>query len=173
VVVPVNLRPPDEPLPRHLGNRIGLLPVLLPTGAADPSERLRRLQERILALKHSPAPPLSRLLLTTTVLLTPPGERAYHRFNQLRGSGVVTNVPGPTRPLHLAGARLDGIIGWGGMTGHLNLSVAFISLAGRVYAGLVSDEGITPDPDALLAGIGREWAALPTTWTAERVAPAR
>ena len=173
VVVPVNLRPPDEPLPRHLGNRIGLLPVLLPTGAADPSERLRRLQERILALKHSPAPPLSRLLLTTTVLLTPPGERAYHRFNQLRGSGVVTNVPGPTRPLHLAGARLDGIIGWGGMTGHLNLSVAFISLAGRVYAGLVSDEGITPDPDALLAGIGREWAALPTTWTTERVAPAR
>lgn len=162
VMVPVNLRPADEPLPRELGNRIGLLPIMLPVGLSRPADRLQTLQARIAELKDSPAPVLSRLLLTGTSLLTPVGERAIHRLNQLRSTGVVTNVPGPVAPIHLAGARVDGVIGWGGMTGHLNLSVAFISLAGRVFPGVVTDQGITPDPERILAHLHEEWEALPT-----------
>lgn len=163
VMVPVNLRPADEPLPRHLGNRIGLLPVLLPTGLATPYERLEDLQAQIRQLRGSPAPVLSRALLAGTSLLTPPGERAVHRLNQLRSTGVVTNVPGPAEAIHLAGAELQGIIGWGGMTGHLNLGGAFISLAGRVYAGFVTDTAITPRPDLLLSVFRDEWEALTAT----------
>jgi diacylglycerol O-acyltransferase / wax synthase len=37
MMVPVNLRRPGAPLPRHLGNRIGLLPILLPVGTEDPA----------------------------------------------------------------------------------------------------------------------------------------
>ncbi len=161
VMVPVNLRPADEPLPRHLGNRIGLLPVMLPVGLSEPADRLQTLQARIAELKHSPAPVVSRVLLTGTSLLTPVGERAIHRLNQLRSTGVVTNVPGPADPIHLVGAHVDGVIGWGGMTGHLNLSVAFVSLAGRVFPGVVTDRGITPDPDRILAHLHAEWADLP------------
>ena len=161
VMVPVNLRPTDEPLPRHLGNQIGLLPIALPTGLPTPDERLRRIQEAVLALRHSPAPMVSRTLLTATSLLTPPGERAIHRLNQIRSTGVVTNVPGPREPIHLAGARIDGVIGWGGMTGHLNLSAAFVSLSGRVFTGVVTDRGITPDPDRILHHLREEWAELP------------
>jgi diacylglycerol O-acyltransferase / wax synthase len=87
-------------------------------------------------------------------------ERAIHRLNQWYSTGVITNVPGPRSPLHLAGARLVGTVGWGGMTGHLNLGAAFISLDGRVFSGLVTDEAITPDPDRLLAMIGDEWHRL-------------
>ena len=47
------------------------------------------------------------------------------------------------------------------MTGHLNLSVAFVSLAGRVFPGVVTDRGITPDPDRILAHLRDEWAELP------------
>lgn len=160
VVVPVNLRPPDEPLPRMLGNRIGLLPIRLPVGLTDPDERLASLQQRIGELKDSPAPPVSRLLLMGTTLGTPAFERAIHRINQLRSSGVVTNVPGPAEPIHLAGARIVGTVGWGGMTGHLNLSVAFVSLNGRIFPGIVSDEGITPDPAAILEHVHSAWDAF-------------
>ena len=161
VMVPVNLRPADEPLPRDLGNRIGLLPVMLPTGLPTPVRRLAAIQAGIRELRDSPAPWLSRTLLAATSLLTPPGERAIHRVNQLRSSGVVTNVPGPRDPIHLAGAQVDGVIGWGGMTGHLNLSVAFVSLAGRVYPGIVTDRGITPDPERILRHLRAEWDDLP------------
>lgn len=161
VMVPVNLRDPGAPLPRHLGNRIGLLPVRLPVGMDTPAARLEAVHDRLATLKGSPAPAVSRVLLAGTSLLTPPVEQAIHRLNQIRSTGVVTNVPGPQVPLHLAGARIAGTVGWGGMTGHLNLSAAFISCSGRVFSGIVTDEAITPDPDRILTLILEEWVALP------------
>jgi diacylglycerol O-acyltransferase / wax synthase len=157
MMVPINLRRPGAPLPPHLGNKIGLLPVLLPVRTPDPRRRLAIVQERIQRLKTSPAPAVSRALLVGTSLATPGVERAIHRLNQWYSTGVITNVPGPTGPLHLAGARLLGTIGWGGMTGHLNLGASFISYDGRVFSGLVTDEAITPDPDRLLRMVRAEW----------------
>jgi hypothetical protein len=55
-------------------------------------------------------------------MFTPVMERGIHRLNQLRSTGVLTNVPGPREPLHIGGAEMLGTMGWGGMTGHLNLS---------------------------------------------------
>ena len=158
MVVPVNLRRPGDPVPRHLGNRIGLLPIRLPVGVADHEQRLRVIQQRIGALKDSPAPGVSRAVLASTALLTPVVERGVHRLNQMRGTGVVTNVPGPQLPLHVGGVRVEGVVGWGGMTGHLNLSAAFVSLAGRIFSGFVTDEAITPDPDRILGHLSEEWA---------------
>jgi diacylglycerol O-acyltransferase / wax synthase len=160
VVIPINLRRPGEALPRHLGNRIGLLPVLLPVRSDDPEVRLRLLVDRMAQLKNSPAPAVSRALLLGTSLATPALERGIHRLNQLRSAGMVTNVPGPTRTLHIAGARLLGTIGWGGMTGHLNLGAGFISLGGQVFPGLVTDVAVTPDPDRLLQHVRDEWAQV-------------
>lgn len=150
VMIPINLRAPGAPLPRQLGNRIGLLPVRLPVRSDDPLERLTLLRERMNELKASPAPVVSRMLMAGTSLATPSVEKWIHRMNQLRGTGVITNVPGPRIPLHLLGAELLGTVGWGGMTGHLNLSAAFISLGGRIFPGLVTDAAITPDPGTML-----------------------
>jgi diacylglycerol O-acyltransferase / wax synthase len=160
MMVPINLRRPGEPLPRHLGNRIGLLPILLPVRAEDPEERLAILRQRMMKLKNSPAPAVSRALLLGTSLATPAVERGIHRLNQLRSTGVVTNVPGPQHPVHIGGARVIGSIGWGGMTGHLNLSAGFISLDGRVFPGFVTDAAITSDPDHLLRHVRDEWEAV-------------
>ena len=165
VVVPVNLRTPGEPLPRHLGNCIGLLPVLLPVGAEDAERRLALVHERTQRLKSSRAPVVSRALLVGTTLVTPGVERAIHRMNQRYSTGVVTNVIGPDLDLHLAGARVLGAIGWGGVTGNLNLGAGFISLGGRVFPGLVTDEAITPDPDRMLAHIEDEWTEVLGTGT--------
>ncbi|MFO7961271.1 MAG: wax ester/triacylglycerol synthase family O-acyltransferase [Nitriliruptoraceae bacterium] len=157
MMIPVNLRAPDRPLPRTLGNRIGLLPVQLPVADADPRARLLLLQRRMQELKDSPAPVVSRLLMVTTTMFTPVVERGIHRINQLRSTGVLTNVPGPQLPLHIGGAQLLGTIGWGGMTAHLNLSAAFVSVNGSIFPGLVTDMAITPDPERVLAHVAAEW----------------
>ena len=163
VMAPVAIRDTDEPLRRHLGNRIGLLPVLLPTGPMSTLQRLAAIRDETLRLKRSAAPIVSWGLLSSTALLTPPLERAFHRFHQVRGSGVVTNVAGPTQPLSLAGARVQGMLGWGGMTGHLNLSWALCSVDGQVFSGAVTDEAITPDPQSLLDAYRAAWHRLHAT----------
>jgi WS/DGAT/MGAT family acyltransferase len=150
MMAPVAIRDPDEPLTRHLGNRIGLLPIMLPTAAMDPRDRLLRIRDETRRLKRSAAPVVSWALLSATSLMTAPGERAFHRFHQMRGTGVLTNVPGPTKPLTLCGAQIVGMLGWGGMTGRLNLSWALCSVNGRVFSGATTDTAITPDPQALL-----------------------
>ena len=163
VMAPVAIRGANEPLRRHLGNRIGLLPVLLPTGPMPLAARLERIRDETLRLKRSAAPVVSWGLLSSTALLTPPVERAFHRFHQVRGTGVVTNVPGPTQPLSLAGARVQGMLGWGGMTGNLNLSWALCSVDGRVFSGAITDEAITPDPQALLDAYLAAWRRMRAT----------
>ncbi len=160
MLAPISLRHAGEPLHRRLGNRIGLLPILLPVDRDTPLERLAAVRDRMSSLKGSPGPLVSWALLTGTALLTPPVERAIHAYNQARSTGVVTNVPGPAEPVYLAGARVEGLLGWGGMTANLNLNWAFFSLAGTVYTGAITDTGITPDPGALLAAFREEWQAL-------------
>ena len=160
MMIPVNLRRPGQPLPRNLGNRIGLLPLRLPVRPEDPRERLQLLQQRMNELKQSPAPLVSRLLIVTTTMFTPVIERGIHRLNQLRSTGVLTNVPGPPLPLHLGGAEMLGTIGWGGMTAHLNLSAAFVSVNGSIFSGLVTDAAITPDPELILDHLHAEYASV-------------
>jgi diacylglycerol O-acyltransferase / wax synthase len=157
VLVPISMRKLGEPLPRSVGNRIGLLPVLLPTGVADPEHRVQLIHEHTTALKGTRAPAVSHAITAGTTLFTPGIERAVHRMNQRFGTGVVTNVIGPDLELHVLGARIGGVIGWGGVTADLNLSAGFISLGGRVYGGLVTDEAITPDPGRLLGHVEAEW----------------
>jgi diacylglycerol O-acyltransferase / wax synthase len=160
MMAPVAIRGADEPLHRHLGNRIGLLPVLLPTGPMGTRQRLESIRDETLRLKRSAAPIVSWGLLSSTALLTPPVERAFHRFHQLRGTGVLTNVPGPTQPLTVCGAGVQGMLGWGGMTGHLNLSWALCSVDGRVFSGATTDTAITPDPEVLLERYLAAWQRI-------------
>ena len=51
-LVPFNLRPLDEPLPRELGNRFGLVLLGLPVGVDDPVERTLEVKRRMDAIKH-------------------------------------------------------------------------------------------------------------------------
>ena len=53
-LVPFNLRPLDQPLPRELGNRFGLVLLGLPVGIEDPLARLAEVKRRMDAIKDSP-----------------------------------------------------------------------------------------------------------------------
>ena len=55
------------------------------------------------------------------------------------------------------------MLGWGGMTGHLNLSWALCSVDGRVFSGATTDAAITPDPQALLERYLAAWRRMHAT----------
>lgn len=68
-----------------------------------------------------------------------------------KGTGVMTNVPGPRHPVTLAGSRLLGTIGWGPTSGDLGLGVAIFNYAGKITVGFCVDKGLIPDVEALRA----------------------
>ena len=51
-LVPVNLRPLDQPLLRELGNRLGLVLLGLPVGIEDPVARVVEVKHRMDAIKR-------------------------------------------------------------------------------------------------------------------------
>jgi WS/DGAT/MGAT family acyltransferase len=148
--VPVSLRGPDADLPRTLGNRFGVVPVLLPVGVDDPVEQLLEVKRRIDEIKESQLPIVSFGLISVGALATPEVDRMIHRINQDHSIGVTTNVPGPRHPVYVCGAEVLGMWGMGGLSGNMNLSFGIFSLAGRLNFAVHSDVGITPDPERIL-----------------------
>ncbi len=148
--VPVSLRRPDADLPRTLGNRFGLIPVLLPVSIEDPVEQLQEISRRVDDIKESQMPIVSFGLISVSSLATPDVERLLHKVTQEHSIGVTTNVPGPRHPIYVAGAEVLGSWGMGGLSGNMNLSFGIYSLNGQLNFSVHSDTGITDDPERIL-----------------------
>ena len=148
--VPVSLRKPGEPLPKQLGNRFGLIPVLLPVGIADAMDQLAEVKARLDEFKVSPMPVVSFGLMSVTALGTAEVERTIHKLNQMHSIGVTTNVPGPRHPIYICGSQVLGMWGMGGVSGNMNLSFGIFTLDGELNFSVHSDAGITNDPEMIL-----------------------
>ncbi|CAM3814082.1 DUF1298 domain-containing protein [Corallococcus sp. ZKHCc1 1396] len=159
-LVPVNLRPLDEPVPRELGNRFGVVFLRLPVHLEDPRRRLREVAKRMEALKRSPEAVVTSGVLELLGRTPAALERAVVDVMGTKASLVATNVPGPRQPVSLAGARLDGLTFWVPQAGHVGLGVSLFSYAGQVTVGVASDAARVPDPGALVAAFIEEVEAL-------------
>jgi WS/DGAT/MGAT family acyltransferase len=157
-LIPVNLRPLDEPRP--MGNRFGLIFLPLPVEARDPRTRLRGLGRHMGRIKRSPEAAVTHGLLRLLGWLPAWLERRLVRHFGSRATLVMTNVPGPRQPVRLAGARVGGVMFWVPQTGHLGLSVSIFSYAGRLTLGVASDAGVLPEPRRLIEAFQEELAAL-------------
>jgi diacylglycerol O-acyltransferase len=155
-VLPVNLRPLDEPLPVELGNRFGLAYVSLPVSINDPHERLAETCRRTTAVKHSAEGAASFAILDLVGRLPYGVEQSFVDLFASKATAVITNVPGPRRPVYLAGCRVRGTIGWPPESGNIGLGVSVISYDGELTVGLLADEHLVRDPDAILASIAAE-----------------
>jgi WS/DGAT/MGAT family acyltransferase len=155
-IVPFNLRPLDKPLPAELGNKFGLVYLSLPVTAADRHDRLREMSRRMTAIKHSAEGLVAYGILELIGLAPAAVENLAIDIFASKGTGVMTNVPGPRRTVTLAGVPLRGTIGWVPTSGELGLGVAIFSYAGDVTIGLCVDRGLVPDVRQLLDDIAAE-----------------
>jgi diacylglycerol O-acyltransferase len=149
VMVPVNLRPLDQPLTADLGNVFGEYIVTLPTGPMAPDERLTRMRDIIAELKGSPEAVVAYLTLVAIGMLPGPVEDLSTRVFSGKVVATVSNVPGPRSTVHLAGTPVAGIIGWVPGASDVGLGVSMFSYDGGVRIGLLTDTSLIPDPDRL------------------------
>lgn len=145
VMVPVNLRPLDEPLSTDLGNVFGQYVVALPTGAFEPLERLATMHATIEELKSSPEAVVAYFTLVALGLLPAQVEDLSTQFFSGKVAATVSNVPGPQTPITIAGTEVAGIIGWVPGAGAVALGVSMFSYNGRVLIGLIADQDVIPD----------------------------
>jgi WS/DGAT/MGAT family acyltransferase len=157
-MVPVNLRPIEEAW--QLGNRFGLAPVVVPIGIENPVECVYAVRERMSALKGSYEPLLAYGLLAVSGLLTRPLQAALSDVFLKKTTAVMTNVPGPARPIVFCGSTLRQSIFWVPSSGNVGVGVSIVSYAGGVQFGLITDSERCPDPQDIIDRFAPEFEKL-------------
>jgi diacylglycerol O-acyltransferase len=157
-VVPVNLRPPDAEL--ELGNKFGLVFLSLPVGVSEPVDRLRELKRRMDGLKGSLEAPVGFGILNAIGMAPERIQDIVVNIFGTKGTAVMTNVIGPQEKIYLAGAPLEALMFWVPQSGRLGMGVSILSYAGQVWMGVITDEGLIPDPETIIAGFQAEFDEL-------------
>lgn len=166
VLVPVSLRhrSPD----RQVGNSLSGYLVDLPTSEADPLARLHTLREAMSLNKMSGPlrgpgafpvlverlPPLVHRLAAPLV-----GRLAGHAGARLFNA-VLTSVPVPDVPLHLAGCPLEEVYPVVPLGPGQTLGIAVSSYRGSLHIGLHADPAALPDAGELGAALTAALADL-------------
>jgi len=161
ITMPVSLRKEDAKVG---GNQIGLVATTLSPKTDDPIIRLREIGMSLQAVRHqideSPAVSIQAYSLVTNGVA--------QLFDTVNASSVlpalshtiVSNVPGPRKPLYLEGAEL---IGWYPVStlgpGH-RLNVTMFSYNGKLDFGIIGASDFLPDLDILGKYIFEEFEEL-------------
>ncbi len=155
VTVPVNIR--KSGAETELGNRFSMVFLPLPVYLEDPVLRLQEIKRRMDHLKGSPDAIIGFGVLSALGMLPPVlAKKAAHLFAN-KASGVLTNVPGPRQPLYFSGRKIRNMMFWVPRSGNIGLGISILSYDGKVTVGIASDEGLMPDPHALLEGFEEEF----------------
>jgi diacylglycerol O-acyltransferase len=159
-MVPVNLRPLEQAW--KLGNRFGLVPLVLPIGIANPLARVFAVRRRMNELKGSYQPLLAFGVLAVAGLLIKPVQHALLGLFAKKATAVMTNVPGPKEPLKFCGATLRQTMFWVPQSGDIGMGVSILSYGGGVQFGLITDATLCPDPQAIIERFEPEFDRLLT-----------
>jgi diacylglycerol O-acyltransferase len=157
-MIPVNLRPLDQAY--KLGNRFGLVPLVLPIGMENPIERVYEVRRRMNALKGSTQPLLAFGLLAVAGLLIKPAQEAMLSLFGKKTTAVMTNVPGPREKLKFLGSTLEQSMFWVPQSGDIGLGVSILSYGGGVQFGVITDTVLCPDPQKIIDEFEPEFAKL-------------
>jgi hypothetical protein len=161
-MVPVSVRRTDER--GQPGNRVVNFLARLPVDERDPQRRLERTIETMSELKSSRMVQGAELLedladRTFDSLITEFAQlgNRTHAYNM-----VITNVPGPPRPLYLLGAQLREIYPLVPLFLGQGAGIALFSYDGRICWGFNSDWDAFPDLHDLVEDVERSFEELRT-----------
>jgi diacylglycerol O-acyltransferase / wax synthase len=161
-LVPVSVRRPNER--GTYNNRVSAMFAELPIGIGDPVQRLDLVRMQMEGLKRSHEAVAGEVLTSlggfAPALLLALGMRVAFRMPQRTLNTVTTNVPGPQRPLYLAGRRMLEAIPYVPLAGQLRVGVAIFSYDGALKFGVTGDYDAAPDIRILCDGIERGMAEL-------------
>ncbi len=157
-LVPVNLRQPNDV--GTLGNRFGMVTLVLPVGEANPLARLYETRRRMQELRQSYQPILTLGILGAAGMGPKLVQEGLLDFLANKCSAVMTNVPGPQQPIYLAGARLRQPFFWVPQSGNIGMGVSILSYNHEVQFGIVTDKQLVPDPERIVGRFAQEFQKL-------------
>ena len=157
-LIPVDLRAHVKA--KDLGNYFGLVFLSMPLGIEDPIERAQILNQRMTALKTSKQAWLVFQLLQMSGYLPDIAEKEMIRLFSSKASAVMTNVPGPSFPLHFHGSELDQILFWVPQSGSIGVGVSILTYNNRVQFGLMTDKQLIQSPEAIIECFNTEFESL-------------
>ncbi|MEP7193910.1 MAG: wax ester/triacylglycerol synthase domain-containing protein [Actinomycetota bacterium] len=149
-MVPVNVRPPDQPLPRELGNKFALVYLKLPSAVRAPLQRVAETKRRMDWIKVSPEALMTFGLNELIGSIEPHLANSIVGFFSDKAIGVTTNVIGPQKQRYVAGVPIAGAVAWVPGSGRHSLGVCIFSLAGVVRVGFKVDAVMVPDVEKLV-----------------------
>ena len=147
-MVPVNLRPPGPV--RSLGNKFGLVPLLLPIGIRDPLERVLEVRSRMNELKGSYTAVIALAVLGVAGLAPRGLQKQVLDLLASKATAVMTNVPGPQHALYMAGSRLRRMMFWVPQSGDIGVGISILSYDGGVQFSLVTDKKLCARPQEII-----------------------
>ena len=166
-MAPINVRSADESAAE--GNRVSAMTASLGTEIDDPLERLAAVRDGTrqskaltdaigarLMTDYSRFIP-AQLASLAARLYTSYGmaERTLPAFNC-----VVSNVPGPQKPLYLSGAKLLRTYGLGPLFDGMGLIFPVFSYAGDITISFTACREMLPDPERLAEALDESFQAL-------------
>jgi diacylglycerol O-acyltransferase len=151
-MVPVNLKPLDLTLPEDLGNEFALVQLELPTDEPDPHKVLAVAKRRMDRIKHGHEAAVGFRFQETIAGLSHGLYEVSVDLFANRTLGTLTNVPGPPKPVYLAGSQVEGIVGWAPVSGNQPMSFTISSYNGRVMVGIACDTALVPDHEMIVEG---------------------
>ncbi|MEP7156979.1 MAG: wax ester/triacylglycerol synthase family O-acyltransferase [Betaproteobacteria bacterium] len=157
-IVPVNLRAVEKA--GELGNQFGLIFVDLPIGVEDPIERMLKVRERMKELKGSSQPIVAFVLLSAVGMGPKILQDQISALIGRNATAVMTNVPGPQKPLFFAGREIDEIDFWVPQSGGIGMGVSILTYNGKVQFGLITDAKLVPDPENVINKFSDEFEKL-------------
>lgn len=111
-------------------------------------------------IKHSPQGAVSYGVLGALGRAPARIEKLLVEQFSAKGTAVITNVPGPSQPVHLAGTAVRGVLVWAPRSGGVAISVAIFSYVGEITVGFSVDAGLVPDPGKIVNAFERELEAV-------------
>jgi WS/DGAT/MGAT family acyltransferase len=159
-LVPVSLRGAAEG--PEAGNRVALVIAELPLRRTDALRRLRQVTEETRRIKASRRARGTEIIEEMSERLVPGliGDMLRLATRSRTFNLIVTNVPGPRRPLYLLGARLLEAYPVVPLFENQALGIALFSYAGSLYWGLNVDRDAFPDLHDLTHCLAAEFEEL-------------
>ncbi len=174
-LVPVSVRRPNER--GTYNNRVSAMFAELPIGIEDPVSRLESVQAQMEGLKSSHEAVAGDVLTSLSgfapALLLALGTRLAFRLPQRSLNTVTTNVPGPQKPLYLAGRRMLEAMPYVPLAGQVRVGVAIFSYNGSLNFGVTGDYDTAPDIRVLCEAIEDGMTELVKLAQPPRPKPAR
>ncbi|MGA9575838.1 MAG: wax ester/triacylglycerol synthase family O-acyltransferase [Lysobacterales bacterium] len=158
VTVPVNLRPLEHA--QELGNHFGLVFLSLPLSIDSPLERLYAVSERMNELKCSKQATVTLGFLAALGMGPSAMQKPVLDLLSKKATAVLTNVPGPQKPLYLAGAKMKELMFWVPQNGSVGIGISILSYNNKVFFGLISDYRLLQEPLQVISRFKKEFEKL-------------